>query len=393
MISKDIELLQYNCIITPLTPIQIGNGNEVSPFEYIIKNNEYYRVDMNEIMEKMPEGVKKQFLKILEENNMFAARKFLKNNYKIEYGYLYKCHVSTEYSEMYERKIGGVLNKNENNELSVGEFIGTDTGKYIPGSTLKGAFRTAYLAGNFDSKYFYNIKRNSKTKTKPFIYAGDFKEGDKKRKYIEAGILEMEILEPKFDPFKNFKVTDTEIRDDIIEVKEILRKGTKNGKKTEMPMGSFEVTKSIFGSNENMEMKFQISVKNIAREAERLYIKSSIRKDKNGNILKPIVKNAVSFYVDDEIISSLNEKAEKILEKDIAFFEKIHDIKSLKFCQKLKKYKESLNENQALIRIGRGAGFNSTTFNLYNKNIEEIFTKVTIEDMPIGWAVITFEEI
>lgn len=203
----------------------------------------------------------------------------------------------------------------------------------------------------------------------------------------------MEILEPKFDPFKNFKVTDTEIRDDIIEVKEILRKGTKNGKKTEMPMGSFEVTKSIFGSNENMEMKFQISVKNIAREAERLYIKSSIRKDKNGNILKPIVKNAVSFYVDDEIISSLNEKAEKILEKDIAFFEKIHDIKSLKFCQKLKKYKESLNENQALIRIGRGAGFNSTTFNLYNKNIEEIFTKVTIEDMPIGWAVITFEEI
>ena len=38
MISRDIEMLQYKCILTPLTPIQIGNGNDISPFEYVIKN-------------------------------------------------------------------------------------------------------------------------------------------------------------------------------------------------------------------------------------------------------------------------------------------------------------------------------------------------------------------
>lgn len=392
MISKDIELLQYRCTFTPLTPIQIGNGNELSPFEYIIKNDKYYRIDISEVIEKFPANIKNQFLKILEENSMFTARKFLKNNYKEEYGYLYKCPVSSEYAQMYEKKIGGALNKNENNELSVGEFIGTYQGKYIPGSTLKGALRTAYIAGNFNSEYFYKIKRNEKLKTKPFVYNGDFKEGDKKRKSIESGILELETLEPKFDPFKNFKVTDTEVRDDIIEVKEILRKGIKKEKCTEMSMGSFEVTKSLFDSNQNIDLTFRISVKNMAREAEKIYINSSVKKNKE-NVSAPIVKNAVSFYVDDEILVSLNEKAEKILEEDIKFFEKIHDIKSLKFCYELKKYKENLKGNQALIRIGRGAGFNSTTFNLYNQKTEEIFTRVTVNDMPIGWAMITFEEI
>ena len=54
-------MLQYKCILTPLTPIQIGNGNDISPFEYVIKNGEYYRIDINEVMEKVPENIKKQF--------------------------------------------------------------------------------------------------------------------------------------------------------------------------------------------------------------------------------------------------------------------------------------------------------------------------------------------
>lgn len=394
---KDIEVLQYNCILTPLTPIHIGNGNELSPFEYVIKNNEFYRIEVSEVIENMPESIRKQFIKILEENSMFTARKFLRNNYKKEYGYIYKCPVDSEYCEKYNEKIGGIGKKNDENQLAVSEFIGTHRGKYIPGSTLKGIFRSAYLMENFSSEDFYEIKREEynrkgkKNPTKPF--KSILNENFLKNK-IEARILNLENFEPKFDPFKNFKVTDTEIKDNMTEVREILRKGIKKAEKQEMPLGSFEVTKSLFGSNENIELKFQVSIKNFAEKMGEIYKKSSIKKDKN-NMTSQIVKETIDFYLDDgsEILEALNNKAEKILEEDIKFFEKIKDESSLKFCYELQKYKNNLEDNQALIRIGKGAGFNSTTFNLCNKKVEEVFTRVTSNDIPVGWALITFEEI
>lgn len=95
---------------------------------------------------------------------MISARKFLKNNYKEEYGYLYKCPVSDEIIKLYNEKIGGAIKKNEDNDLTVFEFIGTHRGKYIPGSTLKGAFRSAYLMDSFTSEDFYKICRETENK-------------------------------------------------------------------------------------------------------------------------------------------------------------------------------------------------------------------------------------
>lgn len=396
MTSKDVEMLQYRCIFTPLTPIQIGNGNEISPFEYIIKNGNYFKIDVNEVIEKFPENIKKEFIKTLEEKSMISARKFLKNNYKEEYGYLYKCPVSDEIIKLYNEKIGGAIKKNEDNDLTVFEFIGTHRGKYIPGSTLKGAFRSAYLMDSFTSEDFYKICRETENKygkkipTKPFKSILNKKTEEER---IISRILELENFDAKFDPFKNLKITDTEIRNDIIEIKEILRKGIKKGEMSPMPMGRFEVTKSLFGSNENVELNFNISIKNLTGNKAELFKKLSIKKDKKTEEFIPIVKETTDFYIEDGgFLDFLNNKAEKIIREDIKFFEKIEDKKSLNICYELLKYRKKLKENQALIRIGRGAGFNSTTFNLCNKKTEEVFTRVTVEDMPIGWGLITCDE-
>lgn len=385
---KDVEIINYKCTFMPLTPIQIGNGNDLSPFDYVIKNKKYFRIDIAEVIEKFPENIKKEFIKILEEQSMISARKFLKNNYKEEYGYLYKCNVEDEFLKTYESKIAGAKNKNEENLLSISEFIGIHSGKYIPGSTLKGAIRTAYLMANFTEEDYYKIVRKTedkygrKTRTKPFKTLVNESDLEKK---IVSRILDMEKLEPKFDPFKNFSVTDTKIRNDMIEIKSITRKGIKKEKMSTIPMGNFEVTKSLFGSNENTELEFFISIKNPVGNKATLFKKLS--REKNGS---QIVKNTVEFYLEDAgILDFLNNKAEKVIKEDIKFFRKINDKNSIKICENLLKYKEKLNENQALIRIGRGAGFNSTTLNLCNKKIEDVFTRVTSGDMPLGWGLIT----
>ena len=395
MSFKDIEFVEYRCTLTPLTPIHIGSGNELSPFEYIVKNGYFYKICTSDIIDKFPENMKLEFIKILESRNMFKSREFIKNNYKEEYGYEYKAKVSQDFKELYERKIGGAGNKNEENQLGVGEFIGSFNGKFIPGSTIKGALRTAYLNGEFSESHYYQLTRNKNLKTKPFQLligkrVANKREGISVAHQKEANILGLnsERLEPKFDPFKFFRVTDTEVVQDMIEVQKVVRKGMKNGKAFPMPVGQKEVTKSLLGSGDELKLKFNISIKNLGKKADNYIAVSKLRGTDTY-----IVKETTEFYL-DTIFQSLNDKATKMLDEDIKFLEKIYDQKAVDTCKRLQKILGSLDsEREALIRFGQGAGFNSTTFNLVNQKVESVGTRVTVDDLPIGWALITCEEV
>lgn len=365
---KDIEILNYKCTLTPLTPIHIGSGNELSPFDYIIKDNVYYRIDIPELLKKFPLDIKNEFIKMMENKGIITVRKFLRDSFKEEYGYLYSANVSSDVNTIYEDKIGGVNNANEENQLTVFEFIGINKGKYIPGSTIKGALRSAFFMDKFmlpDDTY--KLKRNEELDTKPFINGRREKEREKE---IINRILGLDVFDAKKDPFKNLKVTDTEINNNFIEIKSILRKGKAKEKLKKLPMGIHEMSKSLYGSNKKIELKFNISIKNFSED-----------------------KNCIDFSLEKGLLKDLNNKAEKILKSDKEFFEEIGEANLVSHCETLLKEIKRLNNNQALIRIGKGAGFNSTTLNLVNGNIEEIFTRVTVDDMPIGWAVITCDKI
>lgn len=383
---------EYNCTFIPLTPIQVGNGNELYTYDYVIKDGIYYRIEVSELFEKLPSNERNELIKMLENNNIIKIRKTIRNYYKPEYGYLYKCKVSDEVSRNYERKIDGIGNKNEENQLTVFEFIGNHRGKYIPGSSLKGAIRTAYLNEEFDKhSHGYKLERKDKG-TAPFYLKDQFgkelkpKELKNEVDRREADILNLYRLEPKMDPFKYVQVTDTEVKNDLIKIEEMTRIPL-NLKKQDMPMGRYEVTKSLFDKNDVSELNFKIIIKEnqISKESlNELYKKES---KKNMDILK----DTKEIYI-DEIFERLNKKAKIMIEAEKNFFEKVHHKMALKSYLELEKYLNNLKENEALIRFGRGAGFNSTTFNLVNKKVETVHTRVLIGNLPAGWAIITYEE-
>lgn len=383
---------EYKCTLTPLTPIQIGDGNEIYTYDYVIKDGIYYRIEISELFEKLPEKERDTLIKMLENNNIIKTRKFIKDNYKPEYGYLYKCQVSTEVRDNYERKIDGIGNKNEENQLIIKEFIGNHRGKYIPGSTLKGAIRTAFLSEEFDkNKHSYRLERKDKG-TAAFYMKNQYgKEArSKDLKYEsdkrEADILNMDKLEPKMDPFKYLHITDTEVKSNLIKIEELTRVPLKV-KKADMPMGKYEVTKSLFDKNDIEELNFKIIIQENQVSTEllnKLYKKES-RRDMD------IIRETTDFYIED-IFERLNNKAKKMIEEEKIFFGKVHHKRALNSYVELEKQLNNLKENEALIRVGTGAGFNSTTFNLFNKKREQIFTKVLIGSLPAGWAVIAYEE-
>ena len=378
----------YNCTLTPLTPIQVGNGNQIYPYNYVIKNGFYYRIELSEIIDKFPSKIKEEFIRLLENNNMIKIRSFIFENYKEEYGYLYKAKIDKNVEDFYLKKIKGVELKNEENQLIIEEFIGNHMGKFIPGSTIKGALRNGFLFEKFKKDgYSYTLdreiedRRGRKIPTAPFVLKNIDKkyektESDKR----EAKILGLDKLEPKIDPFKNLIVTDTEICDNLIKIKKIERVSIKE-KKGNMSMNNFEITKSLYSDNEENNLSFKIIINeyDISEELLNTLLK--------GNI----VTNKKNIYLEN-IFKHLNLKAKAILKEDIKFFDKAGEINLTKISKKLLEQLENLKENEALIRFGRGAGFNSTTLNLAN-NSDMVYTRVISDGCPIGWALISYNKI
>lgn len=378
----------YNCTLTPLTPIQVGNGNQVYPYNYVIKNGFYYRIELSEIIDKFPSKIKEDFIRLLENNNMIKIRSFIFDNYKEEYGYLYKAEVDENVRELYYEKIHGTIKKNEENQLIIEEFIGNHNGKFIPGSTIKGAIRSAFLFSEFTSidKYTLDRKRidkyGKKISTAPFILknGSEKREADKR----EANLLGLESLEPKVDPFKNIIVTDTNADNDLIKIKGIKR----TTKKEDMPMGNYEITKSLYGDNKEKILKFNIIINDYDISEKTFNNLLKTRKDGDNFSL---VNEKINFSI-DRLFKSLNDKAKLIIESDKIFFDKIGKVRESNICKKILERLNKLNKNEALIRFGRGAGFNSTTLNLAN-NSDMVYTRVVSDDCPVGWAVISYNEI
>lgn len=359
MIKRDIE--NFRCQLTPLTPIHIGSGEELSSCDYIIKKNQFFRISLEDFYEKLDLKLKKEFLELIENNRFISIRKFVKDNYKEEYGYLYKTTVSEDIQEKYESKIGGATKKNEENLLSVFEFIGNYKGKYIPGSSLKGYIRTAYIA-NESENLNYNIMRNSKE--------------------ISAKALGLNSLEPKFDPFKNITITDSNILSSAITLGEVERANNKNAS---LPMGIHEVTKSLLGTGDNISFEFNLSIKNLSYDLSKKLIELSVTKGES------IIKEVKEIYM-DTLFEALRDMSNSVLKDDIQFFKATNNRKCLESCEKILEYSKTLKDNEVLIRLGKGSGFNSKTLNLFNSRKKEVHTRVVVDGFPVGWGILSYIE-
>ena len=214
---------KYKVKLLPLTDIRIGSGKDIEAYEYTVKAGYMYRIDMSEVFDKMSDSEKGNFRKILKKNNLFNIRSWIYNNYREEWGYIYKERVSSDFEKYYKEKIDD--RSQDNSQLSISEFIGYDNKKYIPGSSIKGALRTAFIYSDFlENEKKYQIKSSYKIKNGKRIY--NRTEIDKEAKIMESEVLLAEKedrygnkidkkgeklgLEPKKDPFKIVKVFDTE---------------------------------------------------------------------------------------------------------------------------------------------------------------------------------------
>lgn len=203
---------KYNATLITYTPLHIGSGEEITPFEYIVEAEDKLSVyPYDYLLNKISEVLKGEallscmsYLKVKAKTGQFDTLSEFLERFKL--------------SEKIEPKYKVFLNSHELGS-SVKAFIKNLQGPYIPGSEIKGALRTAFFYGVIKNdpelkKKFFDTVSSYLKKAKQMVN----KRKSEQLKEFEKGLNEIEKLvfraskkdEAQFDLFKALHISDSE---------------------------------------------------------------------------------------------------------------------------------------------------------------------------------------
>jgi CRISPR-associated protein Csm5 len=144
-------LKTYRLALTPLSPIHIGCGEDFEPTNYVIDEGVLYGFDPSRAV--LSDGQKSKLTDVANRASLLGIQKFFKDHAQI-----FKTladtliPVSSGVATVYEQRVGRTANVEASgnqvfNQLFIERTMhtGRESQPYIPGSSFKGAIRTAML--------------------------------------------------------------------------------------------------------------------------------------------------------------------------------------------------------------------------------------------------------
>ena len=144
-------LKAYRLALTPLSPIHIGCGEDFEPTNYVIDDGVLYGFDPSRAaLNDLQRG---KLMDVASRGSLLAVQRFFKDNARV-----FKAQadtlipVSLGVAEVYERKVGRAVNVEATGNMVFNQLFvertmhtGRSGNPFIPGSSFKGAIRTAML--------------------------------------------------------------------------------------------------------------------------------------------------------------------------------------------------------------------------------------------------------
>ncbi len=183
----------YKFKLKVISPIHIGNGEVYEPFRYVVKNKKLYEIDEIKYSKFISDrGKGEEFLRVCSTGNILKIRKFIYNNFSEETALFSVC-VSEEYENFYKKNIENFARNQDKilNQLEIKRIQRNlvDGKAIIPGSSIKGAIRTAILDA------IARVKENYQS-------GGNEKNDRNLQRYL------LGYRDAKEDPLRNLKVSD-----------------------------------------------------------------------------------------------------------------------------------------------------------------------------------------
>jgi len=324
-----------HCVnLSLLTPLHVGTGQDLDPFSYVIDGDRLFFIDLIRWINHFPD--KALLDKMMETDNFAAVRTFIAKN--ISAKDFAVSAVAIECPELLTTYRNAIERQDPRNQVLIRPVMRNEINghPYIPGSSVKGAIRTA-LANRFVKKAGVTSADDRRVRGMP-----DYNEK------IFGRI--------KDDPMRWLKIGDIPLGDEssvIIEAKEHSR----DPKKIATPKGFFEVVRGL----------------------------SQIRQ----SIAFPLSFSLAPFRLHDQtvdadyIIDSLNRfYIPKYMEEYKKFYARTGMEKVREILAPVMKRIESMKTNEALIRIGHFSHIECVT-------LDEVRKPATRKDRsgnPLPWG-------
>lgn len=417
--------------IKTISPVHIGSGVDLQPYEYTLDNG-YHRYNMPKLFRKIGES----YPNLIEKMDAWIAeyetkqrgedskdksvarlnltfKNFLKNN-GVAQSDVDRIMKSKDVI-MYSFDLPFSVSKRK----KLKEMIKNQKGKaYIPGTSLKGAIRTALASKALNQLTNGEVKSLLKGIPGSNIEGlnrilSDFKKDDdgkdnsEKLKKIIGDEVEKILFylgfhaetiiifgDEKFDLMKALLITDTynsEANMTVAEINPVTNNKSRNISETSIdpqPISLFEILES--GSQFNCRIEVDIGY---------LYNLYNMRKDLVG--AKEKIERLFGFDISllkkkdfkeyeqkaiEHIKAAVYEFSKEISQKDLLWLKRFREKEVLSINPEMKKINDFINQNRFLLRIGYASGFHSTTVALsMAKNIElKTFFETMVKKFKIG---------
>lgn len=274
-----------------LTPVHIGDGTELEPLEYVIKDK-FYKVNMEEWLSILSGEKAEEFKKLTgkdyaQKATLVTLRTFVKNTIDIGKYTEWTVDVSSVVQKRYEERFDA-----PENQLPMSPFIRTGIKPFLPGSSIKGALRTAYL--NYLKRTGQSLKEKNRA---------DLVEGELFKANIEGrdGRIRFDIDK---DPFRAIKIKDAFLPEGATFFEEVTNYNKKDGRinPTTIQILSEVTYGSLIGKPVSVELEISLDKKMLCNR------ESGIDKIHESVSLKSLLEACNNFYK-----NALNEEKDKFL--------------------------------------------------------------------------------
>ncbi|MBP2132417.1 CRISPR-associated protein Csm5 [Methanomicrobium sp. W14] len=355
-------------MVRTLTPVHIGTGQVYTPYEFVFHKgtksgkNFVARVDMDKFYRSLSEDKKSVYINRVRSDNDFTLERFFRDeridNLKDVFRYL-------------AERTGAIL---PNNIKDIRECIKTADIAYIPGSSIKGAVRTALLWKYFSRRSDElvqklsseisdrtNRKRIGKNLTdNVFSYQHE-------RRYDPRNDIMKFLLVSDFMPEKNNRISVQSIKTWSL--------GRQGMAQKDFPVYAECIKKgSAFSGSISVSDQFNAVKADDRKQIEEKFESFGLQDFYDGENLVSEIKNVVS-----EFNRAAFEKESHLLEK-IRIKESEYDMILRKNLNTIK----SRMDNGNLIRVGFGTGtLYQTIMGIVEDNDPDLFAKI-VTDLKLG---------
>ncbi len=357
-----------NYEIKILSPVHIGTGKKITPFEFALTEDKFIVIDMDKVLAGNPDRADALNSRLSRDVIHFSLSDFLTADEKNNRSFWKYC---ARLDSTTKAVLNEELRKAKNMDVDECIKTTTDYQVYIPGSSLKGAFRTALAYATFraDENLFKDLKERLKKV--------DWRRSDQT---VNELIFWGAGNDPKYDLFKTLRLSDsstlpTNEQSLGIDKMKILSLTASSKQQDSSQQGTMYAQLQALRS-ERSPLKHWWTIQETLKPGITFTGKGALE-DRLLNKKVLGWNERQRKFAPEQLIRSANTFSSDICDWELNFFEKQVegiDVKPiLTFYKELKNHIENTAEHTCYLCLGQGAGWHKMTIGMlleHDKNFD-----------------------